>query len=215
MVRLSLLLQENTNTISAKIRKQILKDINTTMDKVSIRVIGPIRNLVRQAILDQPEALSLSGGTLAGEFGLPDGRNRIEDIVNQWVSNIIVSKKRATASGRLFNASFTIKMIRADYKDVLQSVSASVVTDKGSQLDWLEWLLLFGDRTIVRGYDVSFQSNRRSRSGIAIMVGGIGKNWGVPPEFSGTINNNFVTRAIDGIEDDIIKIFEKQLRLLT
>ena len=44
------------------------------------------------------------------------------------------------------------------------------------------------------------------------MVKSDGKRWGVPPEFAGTAGNNFVTRAIDSIEDDIINLFEAQFR---
>ena len=44
------------------------------------------------------------------------------------------------------------------------------------------------------------------------MVQGKGKKWRVPPEFSGTPRNNFVTRALDSIEDDIVKLMERKLK---
>ena len=34
-------------------------------------------------------------------------------------------------------------------------------------------------------------------------------NWRVPPEFSGTIEDNFITRSITGLEQYIVNYIEK------
>lgn len=214
MGQLSILLKDKDTQITSKINKTLIREVDRVMDRLTIRVIGPIRNLIRNTLLEQPEVQSVSGGTLSSEFGLPDGRNRIEEIIELWVSNIIVSKKKATASNNRISAGLTIKMIRSDYEDVISLPSASIITGKGTILPWLEWLLKFGDQIIVRDYDVVFGSYRGSRTGTAIMVGGKEKRWGVPPEYAGTLENNFVTRALDSIEDDIVRIFESRLKVL-
>lgn len=213
MAKLSVQLVDSKDQIEKKIRAELLKEVNRVMDSAINRTVKPIRILVKDTLMNQPEVTSLDGRQLAGEFGLSDGGQRIENIIDYWVNNIIVSKKRATASGSQLDASFTIKMIRSDYEDVLASNEATVTTTKGQELPWLEWLLKFGDRAIVREYDVRFGINKRSRSGVAFMVRSK-RSWGVPPQFAGTADNNFVTRALDSIEDEIISIFENSLRKL-
>lgn len=44
------------------------------------------------------------------------------------------------------------------------------------------------------------------------MVKGPNRQWGVPPEFSGTEGNNFVTRALDGADEDILDLLEESMR---
>lgn len=215
MGRLSLQLVESNIQIDRKIRRALIKEVDKVMSTAVNKTVGPIRNLVKNTLMEQPEVRSLDGGILAAEFGLPDGGRRIEDIINFWVSNIIVSKKKATASGGGIDAGLTIKMIQRDFEDVLGLSSASIVTEKGQELPWLEWLLKFGDRVIVRDYTVFFGGNRRSsRSGLAIMVKSNKRSWGVPSAFAGTIDDNFVTRALEEIEDDIVNILQKQVEIL-
>lgn len=215
MGKFSIIIEETDEQIESKIRDILLKELNRVMDLTSNKSVIPIRNLIREALFSQPEVISLSGGRLAAEFGLSDGNSRISNIINFWVNNIVVLKKRATKSGGQIRAGLTIKMIQKDFEDVLSLGDATVITAKGQPLPWLEWLLKFGDKVIIRDYDVSFstKSSSKSRSGLAIMIKGKGTNWRVPPEFAGTMENNFVTRAINSVEDDIISILEKQIRM--
>ena len=39
-----------------------------------------------------------------------------------------------------------------------------------------------------------------------------GGRWGVPPEFAGTIKKNWITEAIDSIEDQVQNLLAKSLR---
>lgn len=103
-------------------------------------------------------------------------------------------------------------MIQSDYTDVLNSSAAVFKTEKGTDLNWLEWLLLFGSKTIIKDYEVEFGYNPRSRTGQAIMRGVKRGKWSVPYEFSGTQNNNWITRAIDSVESDIYKTLSEAMK---
>ena len=211
MGKLGLVL-ENYKTIDAKIKKSISKEIDIYLSKSVKKVILPIKKIVKKSILNQPEVSSLENGQLAAEFGLRDGKNRIENIIDIWLNGIKVSTKKSNLKSGKISAGFSISMIRRDFRDVLSSGFGSIRTKSGQELPWLEWLLRFGDIVIIRDYDVDFQLNTNSRSGKAVMIQGKGKKWRVPPQFSGTESNNFVTRALDDAENDIINAFKSELR---
>jgi hypothetical protein len=102
-------------------------------------------------------------------------------------------------------------MIKENYEDVLSSADAFVIDDaKSLKLPWLEWLLLYGGKIIVRSYEVKVGPNPHSRTGLAIMKPSK-KNWRVPAEFSGTRENNWVTRALDRLDDSIPNLIQTEI----
>jgi len=216
MARLQLTasLVENKGVIQRRINRALLPEVDKLMKRLANKIVAPVRRLVRDSILSQPEIGSLSGGVLAGEFGFRDGTSRVREIVEIWSNSVEVKRTPTKIINNKIIAGISIGMIEQDYSDVLQSPVAKVITRKGQELPWLEWLLLFGDRSIIRGYDVDFNSGsiNRSRSGQAVMKEGQGKMWGVPSEFAGTSEHNFVTRAIDSIDNQLIKIIQTQAR---
>ena len=85
----------------------------------------------------------------------------------------------------------------------------SVTTEAGASLPWLQWLLTAGDAIIVTGYSVEYSGSPTSRSGGAIMVPkGVFK---VDSSFSGTADDNFISRAINKYQDRIKESVEKNL----
>jgi len=77
-------------------------------------------------------------------------------------------------------------------------------------LPWLEWLLLNGTQPVV---DKSFYDNKPQYA--RVPGGGFMINngfWSVPASIAGTSEDNFLTRALRSIEDDIILLAQKQIR---
>ena len=78
------------------------------------------------------------------------------------------------------------------------------------KLDWLNWLLTRGDDIIVGDY--SFVERTGSgRSGLGDMVAG--GMFRIPPEYSGTGDDNFITRTLRGetITDKILQVLERDI----
>jgi len=201
---------------TAQIEKKIAKAMQQALTKIvanSFKKIVPrVKRHVRFMITGQPEYNSLLGGKLQQELGVPSPVSRLEQILDIWINDIVLENKQVTVRGTTISGGFTINMIRRDWSDVLQSSAASYeyVNNNESvitEIEWLKWLLIEGDKTIVKDYIVS--SNKRgSRTGLGIMVRKAGSRWRVPPEFSGTPRNNFVTRALEGIDKDILNIIK-------
>lgn len=201
---------------SAKTERDALKAlkgaVNDMLRKATTQITIKLRVMIKDAIRNTPEYQSINGGTLQGELGLPSP-TLLDDIIDVWANTIVVTVKPVRVGTKGISGGFKIGAIPKDWALVLAHPSASVLTKKGAVLPWLEWLLLMGNKVIVRDYEVVVTSDEDSRSGKAVMVKNIKKRWRVPPNFSGTSSNNFATRAIDAAFPDIqVMILEEVLK---
>ena len=130
-----------------------------------------------------------------------------------WSSSASVTYNSPRISNSKITTSFKLELIKADLSDVLGS-DIAIVTDgvSGKSVYWLEWLSLAGDRSILKDYTVVYGSNRRSRTGLAVMRSQSGSRWKVPSEFSGSIGNNWITRSIDSVSDNIESLIQEGFR---
>ena len=97
-----------------------------------------------------------------------------------------------------------------DLNGLIYTDFASVIDDDGYVLPWLEWLLLEGQSIIVKNYEVLYTKSASSRSGMALMQPSK-SSWRVPSQFAGTEKNNWTTRAINSVEDNIYIIIQKNI----
>ena len=74
-------------------------------------------------------------------------------------------------------------------------------------MHWLDWLLKRGDSIIVVNYQYNPQTGI-GRSKLGNMVDG--GSFRIPPQFSGTIDDNFITRSFSGPtqEQQLTKLFK-------
>lgn len=208
---ISLDLLNSTSEINQKILNALRPQVNAYFKKVISSIKQPILETITQAITSSPEYVSLLNGDLKYEFGLPDSESRLNNILKFWQKLNIETNAVAVSRNQL-KGSFSLKMIQSDFSDVLSSSAAVLITEKKQALNWLEWLLLFGNQTIIKDYTVEFGPNPRSRTGQAVMRGVKSGKWSVPSEFSGTINDNWITRAIDSVETEINNILYNALK---
>ena len=96
-------------------------------------------------------------------------------------------------------------LFRSIYTDIASSIDPA-----GYSIPWLDWLLLKNNQILVRNYEVQYTNSNRSRSGMAIMVNS-NSNWRVPPEYAGSITNNWTTRAVDRVESKVYNIIKQHI----
>ena len=136
----------------SKFRKEVMKEITSritaSMNLVTESIETALQTLVKERLLAAPEVDSLAGGVLRAQFGLVDGGARISNIINMWADSIEVSyvKKLGTFGGIL------IRFEDTDYSQALSMSEAEFVTEKGTPLPWLHWLLFEGTKPIVNNY---------------------------------------------------------------
>ena len=199
------------SSFHSNVVKEIVRKVKSQALKIQKNVTAEIRDTVRSRLITSDEYGSIVAGRLRGELGVPESSARITEIVETWVNGISTTVKTGSSPFLLID----IGMIQSDYGDVL-GLDAETYTYTsargGGEIPWLEWLLLEGPRRIINKYEFSSNVRRRSRTGMGIMIQKSRGFWQVPSDMSGTSTDNFATRALDKIEDDIDAIIEKILR---
>ena len=183
-----------------QIAQLILQDMVTQLNRIIPTKLKSIDSRVRQAtfnfIQNTSTYESLVGGELAGHFGIPiRGRqNRIDNIVAAVSNRMEISYKPIVLrAGRLAHG-LRFGVLMTDLSEVLGLPEANILTEKGQILPWLDWLLVLGDTIEISEYEIQFRMGK-GRSARAIMIADNAGSWRVPPEFSGTLNDNWLTRA--------------------
>lgn len=209
------LVLENSKIIVRKILQYIKDFVNGLLQRNVKQVEVDIRKLVEDAIKRQPEYKSLLGGKLQSQLGVTHPQQRLDEIVRVVVDSIEVKVNKLKETGGQLTGGLEIQFVKTKFADLLKSPAASYVTDKGVKIEWLRWLLLEGDKLIVRSYTIGVDPKNYARTRLGeIMINTPKKQggWSVPSEFAGTAENNFITRALVEVYSDIGKILEGAVR---
>ena len=205
---ITLKLLESVGQIESNILSALSVQFNASMKSKKNKILQDIKTLIPFWISSQPEMQSLLSSdplSLVGQFGITISPTAIvsaivSSVVNSANNLIIPYDKKLNGGGIELN-------IQPDnFANLLGLPQGHSVYQDGN-LHWLDWLLNRGDEIIVAGYQYNPQTGiGRSKLG-NMKTGG---SFRVPPEFSGTEQNNFITRALVGSnqEKQISKIFE-------
>lgn len=206
----SVSLVESDAVIIKRILEALAPLVQQRIDRALPKIDADLKNVIRNAISSQQEYLSLtsSNGQLRLEFGIADP-GLVDRAIDALVSTSITKINKVKAVGGRLTGGFSISFM-PDNAVLSVSQQFSVITEKGTQLPWLQWLLFYGISSIVKDYDVVFEPNPRSRTGGAIMKPS-SSAWRVPPEYAGVSGNNWITKAVDDLENPIIAIFNKYI----
>tara|TARA_B100001564_G_scaffold355716_1_gene368526 strand:+ start:1597 stop:2229 length:633 start_codon:yes stop_codon:yes gene_type:complete len=189
---------ESNRSIQNKINIALAQEINLILQTKKSSIEDKCKNLATQWILSEPEMLSLQTGipeSLAGQFGLVAGTEvfAAQDIAKAVGDSVFVQLKKFDNK---LNGGLYINFQPNSFLNLLGLDSGHTIYPRGD-LHWLEWLLTKGDSIIVVNYSYNPKSGL-GRSQLGNMIESTSGSFRVPPEFSGTVDNNFVTRALIG-----------------
>ena len=205
-LKFDLVLVDTPDQISKKILKAAAEEFNTRLNKKIARIRERVKNLTINMIKQSDTYESLISGELAAHFGLPSTNRQamVDAIIEKIGESIKIDVKPVKQFGKGFRGQTTISVMVNDFSDILSMTEAFVSTEKGQILPWLEWLLLKGDAIIISEHDVRLVGGK-GRSGGAVMVKNSAAAWRVPPEHSGTIRDNWLTRTLTIYRDKYLK----------
>ena len=194
---LNIRILESDRQIAALINRGLASAVDRTIRQNVPALRTRIRSIVATALYNSHEIRSLSGGTLMADFGLTSDPSNA--IVSSVVSSMSITTRPTTSSSSTIRGGFTLTMQPSDYSNILSLPVSQQIIDGGS-IPWLEWLLTLGDAIIIANFGVEY--GPFGRTGRAHMLESA-KPFKVDSSFSGTPNNNFITRAIQGASQQI------------
>lgn len=200
---------------SSEIQKNILATLTKILDQAireSIKETSEkVKDIVKRALQTEPEYSSLKNGELRYNFGISDASN-VDIVIDKLVDTLQISVKSIQNGPKGLSGGYEINMINSqDFGGVLNTDAAMVVDEKGGyKLPWLEWLLLRNNEFIIKNYEIQLGPNPASRTGNAIMVKS-NDSWRVPPAFAGSQENNWITRALEKVDKEIVMAMENTL----
>lgn len=211
----------DTNT---KIRQDMLnaiaKHLTKTLSKAYANIITQIRKMTIQHLRSTETYEALAGGVLEGHFGFPKGTgvDKADAIIESVAKGIQIVTTPVTVHGNKFRGELTVQVLRKNLDEVFRLGNSILMTfNKGELLPWADWLLRRGNDIIIKQYEISWESGR-GRSGQAIMIPDDSGFWQVPPEYAGTVNDNWLTRSIlretDGYVQKLHSIIIKEISRL-
>lgn len=191
------------SAFSLFINKKLRANSSKFVNRISARIPSWIR--------EQPEVHSLLEegvpGSLNAQFGLVQGQAErfVDKIIEIITQSVLIS---FTDLDRNFKGSVSFTYLPKTFAELIHLEEGSTVSEKGAVLDWSNWLLLAGDQTIVTSYHyLAKEGVGRSEGGIMVPKG----VWRVPPQYSGTSTNNFITRAFEGRDAEIQELLKDLL----
>lgn len=192
------------NQIQTQIKALVLEK----MQKVAPAIEQRAREILRTEIETCPTIRSLKGGILRAEFGI-ENPSDCDAIVDKWVNSLSV---KVVINGG--TVSLLMTAVDELYFDVLFLPEASQKID-GGQLDWLRFLLLVGGQEIVFDYYPSeanaFEAKYSRSKTATIMRKKAGSSWAVPPEYQGTLDNNFISRLCEQLQVTMANLMMEEL----
>ena len=207
-------LVESLASFTKKVNAGIASHLNKRLRSKHSYITSRVRGYVQMWVRAQPELLDLAtnygtAGSLASQLGFTYGSSRgVADLVAVAVAasvEVHVQKFDSNLNGGVF-----VKIQPRDFANLVGIGGASIPIAGGS-LPWLEWLLQEGHTTLIVGYEYNPQTGLgRSKAG-NMKAGG---SWRVPPQYAGTADSNFITRALVGPAQakDITRIFKAIFR---
>lgn len=207
-----LVLTDPISKIERLIRVEIAKQLNVAIPKILQNVSKDIRLALIDSLKQSGTYRELTAGNLAYAFGMThqEAESTLDKIIDMLLSSLILKHVKVRASGSGFDGGIEIHAIKSTFTEVLSSQLGTVYLKNGA-LPWLEWLLTEGDTIVIVGYDVAYGNFPNSRSGNAIMIKSA-TGFRVPPAHSGTIDDNWITRAILQSIKHILDIAEKSIK---
>ena len=198
--------RESEAEIQRLVQAALAKEINQKVKEIIPKLKARMIPLMTQALLTCPEVVSLKNGVLRAEFGL---RNEPTTALVAEIMRTLQFRQLYAQRGR--GGGVQIVMQPNDYSNLFSKSFAEQKIRDGS-LPWLQWLLTYGDAIIITGFGVEFGNfkGKASRTGKAVMSDDLGP-YKVNSAFSGTRDDNFITRAIERTLPELINIFRSVL----
>lgn len=208
MSNLEIIITDTDDYIQKEVNRILASEINKAVRENQAKVLRRFKNSLAVWLNNTPEIANLVArgpNTLNAQFGLVPGTAAIavSDIVKAIQNSVVTNFVKFEPNS--LRGSFQFAVQPTDFRNLLNLPMGTVISEKGEPIDWLRWLLTEGDSVIIYGWSYSPGAKGRSGGGNMVEVG----NWSIiNPRYTGTIADNFVTRALIDRESEMTLLLE-------
>lgn len=200
---------------SRLIMEALAKEANKHLKKLPKKLTIPFRKSVEEVFRESHTYQQLINGELRGRFGFPNGTEAgfVGSILFAIRDDLHIDFTPVYSTSVDLYGGITIYVVKKTLEDILKANGAEFVVRSPSRkiypnltkdepdrfnIKWVDWLLLQGDKIIVQDFSfVGGEGIGRSTKGVMRPTTNSSKWFRVPPDYSGTINDNWVTRTLD------------------
>ena len=195
---------ESDSQIEKMILRLLVKEANKILNSVKNNIVNNVKPVVRKALNSSLTLESLRQGVLKADFGLT--KESTPAIIDTIVNSVEVRTTRFSTVGSSIKGGLILTVQPTDYSLLTTNPAIGGQVIKGGIMPWLDWLLVSGDAIIIANFGVEYGPYGRSGGGRMTEKK---RPFKVNTNHSGTLDNNFITRAIDEHKLLIIDAIEK------
>lgn len=198
------------NKIIYAVDKQINAIMNKALPKIQSSIKPEISEIVLRSLNESQTVQSLLSGKLKDDFGLFGNvvATTVGNIVSVISNGLQVKLEKSSQAGSIVSVKLDI-LPYSDFDKII-SVAGGSVPSRGGNVDWLEWLLTRGTQVVIGDYWIFPHAKGFTRSGGTSIMRKIESAprdpFRVDPNFSGTLEDNFITRAIQSKSKDFMNV---------
>lgn len=201
---------ESDSQIESMVLHALVKEANKIVRRSVNGIIGAVKPVVRIAMENSLAIHSLRSGTLKADFGLT--RDPTPAIIDTIVNSVEVRTTRFSAVGGSIKGGLTLTVQPTDYSLLTTSPAIGGQVIKGGIMPWLDWLLVSGDAIIIADFGVEYGPYGRSGGAHMVKTSEGIRPFKVNTNFSGTLDNNFITRALNGYQEYIGDVIVRNIK---
>ena len=204
--------QQFALAVAQELKATLDRTISQLIRKIRPSLVAYIEDKLRKGPNDTYNSLDI--GELRRDFGFRSGQNAGERVVKAISGSVEFTKLGPTSASL---GGFRLQLLKGGIEFLLDK-DFGVYDSNGNTVDWLRWLLTAGDTIVVADYQVMKDKGtplKGSRSGYALMISPkMSRGFRVDPNHSGTIDDNWITRALAATEVDMLAKLQKGLEEL-
>lgn len=204
----------NTMIFYEAASKETFKRALSNLNRITSNAKPKIATIISNSLNNSSTVQSLLSGKLRDDFGLFGNvvDVTIAGIVKHISENIKLQIDKSNKAGSILTIS--VELLPGDFSRLV-SIPGGSIPSRGGPVDWLEWLLTKGTQVVVADYWLYPNAKGFTRSGGSSIMKKIESTtrdpFRVDPNYAGTADDNFITRAIEPYHDDILNIVASEL----
>lgn len=192
------------------VQKNMNKRFRTIIPQIKSEIKPKISNIILNQLNKSDTVQSLLSGKLKDDFGLFGNVAKVTltNIIIEISEGIELNIESSQKSGSIITTTLDI-LPYSDFDKII-SVAGGSFPSMGGNVDWLEWLLTRGTQVVIGDYWIFPYAKGKTRSGgnsiMKMIESKPRRPFRVDPNYAGTIEDNFITRAVESVRDDISKV---------